>query len=307
MEPVIWGRDESIQKAIETATFQFGTSDPIIIYGEEGVGKKFFCEYIHLNSSRKDHSFKVFDCTVETKIAEDQLFGFRDRTTGRFQRGLIEKSNGGTLVFRNLDQLDIRFQSKILKIIKELVDYDIDVRFMATSTKSLSKLVRSGKLIKDFYDYFEKNAIHLLPLRERKEDIPLIIENIALEWAKESSTPTIIDPPVLDRFKDYFWSKNIEELKVTITNALNLESGTLTEKAVQKLQRYVSSHGSEDEKSTRLMSLKEAEKLLIKQALIHTSENRTKAAKILGVSIRTLRNKINEYKNEGASYFLNLR
>ena len=106
----------------------------------------------------------------------------------------------------------------------------------------------------------------------------------------------------------HYWANNIHELKQVISTSINNNSSLLDESAYEVADKKMTNFMSEDDsEGIRLMSLKDAEKLLIKKALVHTSENRTQAAKILGVSIRTLRNKINEYRTDGSSYFVNLR
>jgi two-component system response regulator FlrC len=117
-----------------------------------------------------------------------------------------------------------------------------------------------------------------------------------------------IDSIAMDRINSHYWANNIHELKQVISSSFNNNSSLLDESAYEVTdKKSVSFMSDDDSDGVRLMSLKDAEKLLIKKALIHTSENRTQAAKILGVSIRTLRNKINEYRTEGSSYFVNLR
>lgn len=117
-----------------------------------------------------------------------------------------------------------------------------------------------------------------------------------------------IDSVAMDRINSHYWANNIHELKQVISSSISNNSSLLDESAYEVSDKKSVNFMSEDDSDgVRLMSLKDAEKLLIKKALIHTSENRTQAAKILGVSIRTLRNKINEYRTDNSSYFVNLR
>ena len=118
-----------------------------------------------------------------------------------------------------------------------------------------------------------------------------------------------VNPTALQKILSHYWTHNVQELKAVLENSVNNGDGTTLSEADLEIgeKKAVSLITDEDNEGIRLMSLKEAEKLLIKKALIHTSENRTQAAKILGVSIRTLRNKINEYRGAGNAYFVNLR
>jgi two-component system response regulator FlrC len=150
----------------------------------------------------------------------------------------------------------------------------------------------------------------LIPLRERGTDVEMIARSIAQARATACNIAEVsFSDEALNKVINFYWTHNITELKAVIENAVeNCVNGYIDISAVELGEKKAESIAVEtDEDGMRLMSLKEAEKLLIKKALIHTSENRTQAAKILGVSIRTLRNKINEYRSEGANYFVNLR
>ncbi|MFG1515915.1 helix-turn-helix domain-containing protein, partial [Halobacteriovorax sp. ZH3_bin.1] len=186
-------------------------------------------------------------------------------------------------------------------------DYEIDVRMVATTTKNLSKLVGAGRFYRGLYTFISSNSITLTPLRERVGDLEYIAKNIiktTLGGAEVS-----VQEEAMNKILSHYWTHNVKELKAVIENALaNFEGNEVSAEHLEIGEKKAVNVISEDDsEGIRLMSLKEAEKLLIKKALIHTSENRTQAAKILGVSIRTLRNKINEYRGDGNSYFVNLR
>ncbi len=303
----LFGRDPKIQKAISIARNVAVTKAPMLLVGEAGVGKKTLAKYIHESSSRHEGSLAIVDCASDHKDVENQILGFRDEETGRFQKGILEANNGGTVIFANVDNLEDEFQKRIHQILNELEDYDIDVRIVATTTKNLSKLVGSGRFYRGLYTYISNNSITLTPLRERINDL----EMLARHFVKENSSveTSRIEKGAMDKILSHYWTHNVHELRTVIENSMaNIENGELTEEALEiGEKRAVSIISDDDNEGIRLMSLKEAERLLIKKALIHTSENRTQAAKILGVSIRTLRNKINEYRNSGNAYFVNLR
>ena len=137
----------------------------------------------------------------------------------------------------------------------------------------------------------------------------MLAKHFASELSQESGKEIEIDGPAMSKILNHYWTHNVYELKSVIENSVaENESGNLSEEDLAiGVKKAISQITEEDNEGIRLMSLKDAEMLLIKKALIHTSENRTQAAKILGVSIRTLRNKINEYRNVGTVYFVNLR
>jgi two-component system response regulator FlrC len=250
----------------------------------------------------------LVDCSLSAQEVENRILGHRDATTGRFNKGILEAANRGTVVFANIDCLDEEFQKRLHKIINELEDYDIDVRLVATTTKNLSKLVGAGRFYRGLFTIFSNNAVTIPALRERQEDLQRLARHFMTEMAGVDQEAVEIDSIAMDRINSHYWANNIHELKQVISSSFNNNSSLLDESAYEVTdKKSVSFMSDDDSDGVRLMSLKDAEKLLIKKALIHTSENRTQAAKILGVSIRTLRNKINEYRTDGSSYFVNLR
>lgn len=305
-----FGKDPKVLRAINIAASIVNNSNPILIIGEAGVGKESLGIYIHEESNRKNNEYMVVDCARNDRSVEDEILGHRDEISGRFNKGILEKANGGTIILRNVDGMTESFQKKIHKIFLELNDYDIDLRVIATTTKNISKLVGAGRFSRALYLYISETQISLPPLRERKEDIDWLAKNFLVEAASEHDLPVPeLTIEALDKLLNYYWSLNIAELKSVIHASIkNAHDGILGLEDLCIGERRMINAGPEgDEDGIKLMSLKEAEKLLIKKALIHTSENRTQAAKILGVSIRTLRNKINEYRNDGSNYFINLR
>ncbi len=304
------GNHPKFNAALEMARNVAVTKTPILISGEAGSGKKAVGAYIHQNSARKNARLEVVDCSLDTATVEKIVLGYRDDESGRFNRGVLELANGGTVIFANIDALDDIFQKRLYTILQELPDYELDVRVLATTSKSLSKLVGAGKFSRALYTYFSGAQIDMISLRERGTDVELIARHFINEYAQETSAGDLtLCQEAAQKLSDYNWNQNLNELRTFIRKTLaNMEGKTLDLAAIENGERKVEFTSAEvDEDGFKLMSLKEAEKLLIKKALVFTSENRTQAAKILGVSIRTLRNKINEYRGEGAAYFINLR
>ncbi len=302
----LFGKDPKIQKAIATARNVSVSKAPVLIVGEAGIGKRTLASFIHSNSSRADGPLVYVDCSNEAQQVENEILGHRDEETGRFNKGALESANAGTVVFANIDGMEDEFQKRIHQILSELEDYDIDIRIIATTTKNLSKLVGSGRFYRGLYTYVSNNSISLTPLRERVGDLEMIAQHFLAEC---SSGDIRFEESAMDKILGHYWTHNVHELRTVIeTSVANCEGESLTEQDLEIGEKKAVNLISEDDnEGIRLMSLKEAEKLLIKKALIHTSENRTQAAKILGVSIRTLRNKINEYRSNGSVYFVNLR
>lgn len=306
----LFGSDLKIKKAIEAAQNVAVTKAPVLVVGEGGTGKKSLATYIHQNSGRKNNKIIFVDCSEAPAQVENCILGHRDEASGKFHRGVLEDGNGGTVVLCNLDALTEDFQKRLYQIFQELQDYEIDVRLIATTTKNLSKLVGAGRFHRALYIYFSRTQIGLTPLRDRLGDVKFLAENFVKLFATEKNVAVpAFSQPAMDKLISHYWTYNITELKTVLEKCMeNLKSEMIEIEGLEIGEKKALIHSAEDgEDGIQLMSLKEAEQLLIKKALIHTSENRTQAAKILGVSIRTLRNKINEYRNEGNNYFLNLR
>ncbi len=302
----LFGRDPKVQKAVNVAANVSVTKAPVLIAGEAGVGKRTLARYIHENSSRASKPFEMVDCGADAKTVENHILGWRDEE-GRFNKGVLEKANTGSVVFANIDGLEDEFQKKLHKIVSELSDYDIDVRIIATTTKNLSKLVGSGRFYRGLYTLVSNNALSLTPLRERANDLEMMAQHFVSEFCQDRKLT--IDSSAMDKILGHYWTHNVHELRTVIESSVANCTGEFLTEADLEIgeKKAVNMISDDDNEGIRLMSLKEAEKLLIKKALIHTSENRTQAAKILGVSIRTLRNKINEYRSDGNVYFVNLR
>ena len=304
----LFGTDVRVEKAVQQARNLSVSKAAVLIVGENGVGKRTLGRFIHENSGRSAFSFELVDCSLPAQEVENRILGHRDNVTGRFNKGILEAANKGTVVFANIDCLDEEFQKRLHKIINELEDYDIDVRLIATTTKNLSKLVGAGRFYRGLYTIFANNSVSIPALRERQEDLQRLARYFMTELSGEETETMEIDSIAMDRINSHYWANNIHELKQVISSSLSSNSSLLDESSYEVSdKKSVHFMNDDDSEGVRLMSLKDAEKLLIKKALIHTSENRTQAAKILGVSIRTLRNKINEYRTEGSSYFVNLR
>lgn len=309
-EVTLVGNHPKFKKALEFAQNIAVTKAPALVTGESGTGKKAFCQFVHKNSARNESDIHLVDCSMDATKVENEILGYRDEESGRFHKGVLERANGGSVILANIDALEEKFQKRLYTILQELTDYDLDVRIMATTSKNLSKYVGAGRFHRALYTYFSGSQINLIPLRERGSDIRTIAEHFVAQWAAENNaSAATFTEDALNKISNFYWAHNVAELRNVIEGSMsNVQNGEIDVNAIELGEKKAEAQTQEaDEDGFRLMSLKEAERLLIKKALIHTSENRTQAAKILGVSIRTLRNKINEYRSDGNNYFVNLR
>lgn len=302
----LFGRDHKIIKALDNARSISIVKVPALIVGENGTGKKTLAKFIHQSSSRALGPIEFVNCSLEFGEVEKAILGFRDEDSNRFIKGALEKANGGTVVFSEIDMLTDELQRRLHVIFNELDDYDIDVRIICTTSKNLSKLVGSGRFYRGLYTQVAGSQINLVPLRERIFDLEYSIRYFLNKYGHGQIQ---LSEDAKDKLLKHYWANNLTEVdEVLRTSLIDLEGSTLEldhicigeKKTINNTQETVN-------ENINLMSLKDAERLLIQKALIHTSENRTQAAKILGVSIRTLRNKINEYRGHGNPYFVNLR
>lgn len=307
----LFGKDERIIHSIELANNYSKMETPVLLTGENGTGKRSLCMHIHEKSQRCNGPLLLVDCQENSKIVEDKILGYKNADTGRFNKGILEKAHNGSIILANIDAMDENFQKKLYKIFLDLPDYELNVRVMATTTKNLSKLVGIGKFYRALYIYLSGHQINIAPLRERKDDIVYLAQMYLDRLSFEVNKPKkIFTQGCISKLENHFWSNNVSELINTLKdNFINNNDETFnTENFIIGEKKEASySNSSDVDDSLQLMSLRDAEKLLIRKALIHTSENRTQAAKILGVSIRTLRNKINEYRSDGTNFFVNLR
>ena len=304
----LFGKDPKIQKTISIAKNVSVTKATVLIVGEIGVGKRTLGQFIHRNSSRASSPLQIIDCAEVPKDVENNILGFRDET-GRFNKGALELANGGSVIFANIDGLEDALQRRLHQILNELDDYDIDVRIIATTTKNLSKLVGSGRFYRGLYILISSNTMVLSPLRERGADLEMLVKYFVDQFNESTQNNFELSREALDKMMSHYWTHNVNELKEVVERSLMSaeESVIGAEDVIINEKKDLNRSIDDENEGIWLMSLKEAEKLLIKKALLHTSENRTQAAKILGVSIRTLRNKINEYRKDGNAYFVNLR
>ena len=309
----------------------------ILIQSESGTGKELLAHYIHDHSERAGKPFVAVNCAaLPDTLLESELFGYKKGAfTGANQdhRGKFEQAHTGTILLDEISEMALPLQAKLLRVLQEHeIDkvggkepIQVDVRVVATTNRGMLEMVESGKFREDLY--FRLNVIPLaLPaLRERMDDLPVLVEHFLDKHSRlnKRERPTV-SPETMAILRDYRWRGNVRELENVVERALLLCDGKeikphnllmhsqMGKQSInQDLARATASQPTSESaeeipesKDSALgievgMSMKEAEKKLIFETLRETGGNRTKAAKILGISIRTLRNKLNEYRAEG--------
>ena len=321
----IW-RDPSMERVVKLAEQVARSEASILITGESGTGKEVLARHVHHRSGRRNKPFISLNCAaIPDNLLESELFGHeKGAFTGAVARriGKFEEANGGTLLLDEISEMDVRLQAKLLRALQERVidrvggtkPVPVDIRIIATSNRNLTEAVKDGAFREDLF--YRLNVVHLkLPaLRERPGDVLALAEFFAGKYAELNGLPEKVLSEGARRFVAAApWRGNVRELENAMHRAVLLSSGAQIE-----ADALVSADGeglSEPEDSatraartaeavTRSLvgrTVAEVEQDLILDTLDHCVGNRTHAAKILGISIRTLRNKLNEYASAGVA------
>jgi DNA-binding NtrC family response regulator len=282
----------------------------VLIQGESGTGKEVLAGFIHQHSLLKENPYVAVNCaSLPENLAESELFGHeKGAFTGAVSRkmGKFELANRGTIVLDEISEMPLPTQAKLLRIIQERVldrvggtkPVPIQVRVIAISNVDLKKAVQEGRFREDLFFRINVIPLEIPPLRDRKEDIPLLANHFLKKYERENGKQgmTLADAALAALMK-LDWAGNVRELENTIYRAVLLSEGqvipadnlVLTEDRVE----------NDDVDSIGVgLSVREMERKLIFATLDQLNHNRTHAAEMLGISIRTLRNKLKEYKEE---------
>lgn len=277
------------------------TDFTVFIIGESGVGKELISRFIHEMSNRKDKPFIPVNCaSIPETLLESELFGFeRGAFTGATYRkaGKFELADGGTILLDEITEMDMRLQSKILRVLQEKeievigskYPKKVDVRVIATTNRDVRKLVEEGKFREDLFYRLNVFPIYVPPLRERKEDIPPLVEHMIKKYSQGKDVR--IEDQAMEYLMSKEWKGNVRELENAIARACILSDYSVIK--VEHLKEL------ELNEVSRAGSLEEMEIKMILETLKLTGGNKSKAARILGITARTLRNKLKAYSKMG--------
>lgn len=313
--PVIY-KDAAMEKVLQLAKQIAPSTASVLITGESGTGKEVIAKYIHANSKRSSAPFVAVNCAaIPENLLESELFGYeKGAFTGAVARriGKFEEADGGTLLLDEISEMDIRLQAKLLRVLQERqIDriggkkpINVDVRILATSNRNMQQEVLNKTFREDLY--FRLNVVNIaIPsLRQRKEDILPLTEYFIKKYSEMNDIPVKpLSKKAADMLLAYGWQGNVRELENTIHRAVLLSTGKEIEpEAIMLTGTMEQPHEAEETVSSESMvgrTVADVEKDLIISTLKHTLGNRTHAANILGISIRTLRNKLKQYMEEG--------
>ena len=304
-------RDAGMEQLLRASRKVADSRASVLIQGASGTGKELIARYIHTCSHRRDNPFVAINCAaLPETLLESELFGHEKGTfTGAFTRkkGKFEQAHGGTLLLDEIGDMDYGLQAKLLRVLQErMVDriggtapVPVDVRIIATTNADLEEMVRRGRFREDLYYRLNVIPLALPSLDERRDDIPLLAAHFIKKYNEiDGKDVKGLTPESLELLNNRSWGGNIRELENVIERAVLMAEGALLEMedfSPSGFQRYT---GNAFSSFMPVVSLKEMEEKVIFKTLDHTNDNRTHAAKILGISVRTLRNKLNEYKEK---------
>jgi len=309
----IVSKNEKMQKIFEVVKKVAPYKSTILIMGESGTGKELVARALHYNSDRSQSPFIPINCgAIPENLLESELFGhakgaFTDAI--RTKKGLFEEADGGTLFLDEIGELPLSLQVKLLRVLQEgeirrvgeAKPIQINVRIVAATARDLIKEVNEGRFREDLFYRLNVFPIHLPPLRERKEDIPLLVMHFIKKYSQDTGKYVAgIHPRALESLLNYRWFGNVRELENTVERAIvltdkpEIERENLPTEIQEFLEKIPLPAVPEEEYSIKKAS-KSLEIILIKKALKKTKGNHTHAARFLEISHRALLYKIKEY------------
>ena len=304
--------DPLMTELLERARRYAAAEACVLVTGESGTGKEMMARFLHRHSRRANGPFVAVNCAaIPDNLLESELFGHeRGAFTGAVGRrvGKFEEAHGGTLLLDEISEMEPRLQAKLLRAIQEReIDrvgggkpVPVDLRLIATSNRDLDRAAAEGAFREDLLFRLSVLTLRLPPLRERPQDIAALARHLAAKLARANGLPERpLGESAIARLRALPWRGNVRELENCIHRAVVLAGGPTIEAADIEPGGRAARPQGEPAPALVGRTLAEVERLLIVDTLRHTLGNRTHAASILGISIRTLRNKLREYGDAG--------
>jgi DNA-binding NtrC family response regulator len=304
------GSSPPMRKVYQVIEQAAPTGASVLIWGESGTGKELVAQTIHQLSPRAHQPFVPINCAaIPETLLESEIFGHeKGAFTGASDRreGCFELADRGTLFLDEIAEMTPATQVKLLRVLQEQKfrrlggrdEQTVDVRVIAATNVNPTEAVKSGKLREDLYYRLNVFSIELPPLRRRKDDLPLLIQSFLAEFSQRNNkSVTAVSPEAMKILEQYGWPGNVREVRNVIERAVILASGEFVEP--KHLPPLVAESAVVARPTMALepgMTVDEAEERLILMTLKHTNDNKTRAAEILGISLKTLHNKINRMK-----------
>lgn len=302
---------QDVMRQVEVAA---PSTASVLITGETGSGKEIVARSIHMLSPRTERPFIAVNCAaIPESLMESEIFGHeKGAFTGAAERriGCFELAEGGTLLLDEIGEMPAQTQAKLLRVLEDhkvrrlgsRVETPVDVRVLAATNKNPEQAVADGQLRQDLYFRLNVFHIHLPPLRDHKDDLPLLIESLLVDISeKHGKKVTGVGTEVLDLFKSYPWPGNIRELRNVLERAaIASDRGIIGRQHLPPefghAHATVATSGLAGIRFPVGTTVDAAERELILQTLVATNQNKTRAAELLGISLKTLHNKMKEYE-----------
>ncbi|WP_027177666.1 sigma-54-dependent transcriptional regulator [Maridesulfovibrio bastinii] len=330
----IIGKHPAVLRVLALAKQVAKSKATVLISGESGTGKEMFARFLHHHSDRIDKPFVAINCAaLPEHLLESELFGHeKGAFTGAISRklGKFELASGGTILLDEITEMDMGLQAKLLRVLQEgqidrvggVETTNVDVRILATTNRDLEETVKEGKFRQDLYYRLNVIPLKLPPLCKRGEDVMLLAKFFVDRYCSDYGlSPLEFSAEAKSWMLGYEWPGNVRELQNLMERAVLLAgagpimpmhflndpeawmpeseaTSVLQDGAVSGTESQISGQ-AQFSPSSGVIPIAEMEKQLIIQSLDQTSGNRTKAAELLGISVRTLRNKLNDYKKDG--------
>ena len=304
------GNSAQMRKVYQVVEQAAPTQASVLIWGESGTGKELVAQSIHQISPRAQMPFVPINCAaIPETLLESEIFGHeKGAFTGATDRreGCFELADRGTLFLDEIAEMTPATQVKLLRVLQERNfrrlggrnEQSVDVRVIAATNVNPAEAVKSGKLREDLYYRLNVFAIELPPLRTRKDDLPLLIQSFLAEFnARNNKSVSALDPAAMRILEQYNWPGNVREVRNVIERAVILSTGEFIEP--KHLPPLVTESPGVVKATMSLepgMTVDEVENRLILMTLQHTHDNKTRAAEILGISLKTLHNKLNKLR-----------
>jgi DNA-binding NtrC family response regulator len=304
----IIGNAPVMERVFQTVRQVAPTRASVLIQGESGTGKELIAHAIHLNSPRARRSFVPVNCGALTaSLLESELFGYEKgafTNALKTKPGRFEMADGGTILLDEISETSPEFQVKLLRVLQEqtfervggIDRIQVDVRVIAATNKNLQKLVEEGTFREDLFYRLNVVTIDLPPLRERADDIPLLVENFVREFCGQNGRPPMrVNPKAMTLLQQYTWPGNVRQLRNAVERFVVLGAGK--EIGIADLPREISQ--AVPARGTVVVrvgaTLADAEREMIRATLAAQDGNRAQSAKVLGIGRKTLYRKMEEY------------
>ena len=312
------GSSKKMQEIFHLIEMVSPSTASVLITGASGTGKELVARTVHELSPRRNKPFVPINCAaIPETLIESEIFGHeKGAFTGALERrtGCFELAEGGTLLLDEIGEMPVATQAKLLRVLEDRklrrlgskVETTVDVRVLAATNKVPEEAVARGELRNDLYYRLNVFNIHMPPLREHKEDVPELVQALLADMNEKHGRKVAgVSEAVLNAFQSYSWPGNVREMRNTLSGQLSCAMERWSKPSIcrRDSDNPVSAASAEDSDTVRLgvgTTVEEAEKLLILKTLEATNNNKTRAAEILAISLKTLHNKLKEYGNATA-------